>query len=644
MYHDDVRDSLIAEAAGLGTYSMSSMYPLEGGIEKLIVIGYERARGSLYNDITSFHPDQRDWSVDRAEWPSILHQFKPTKIDLRKRRLPTWMTRDGRVILDINDDPVLDYNEIPTTVSSKLEAPLMEAICRSNMNIHIKDIRARMLRDPKGGWNGSGRDPVRNGNLSMSMTRFRAKAGLLSWGKRDGSQALQEYMEKILPQACKDANSTKNFRDLHPHEMAEMRLQNVGRFPERSRMHQDHSETRKEEVKQEAIARIERLKQRFQVENNGMTSTGHDATEEDLNTRTTGGQKSGLKKRKRGTETSSDEQENEPEVFKIGRRRSSRTHTKSARLASLGSDRDIKEDSVLPSIWRSDRGNKEGIQPKFHGKGLAASESYYYGHNASSSGDKELSHNLQAIEASQLRRATRESLDDLRKKHEKSHPFSDAAVRQYSVRPEDLGEDDSDGLVTVDKSCSSISHAFMSGALQLEQTAMGDSTESQDKSTTNSGDLEKTSGNSGHSSEERNYDEENESNISDVIECHATEESQGSAGEELDNDNFLYLNPRTWAHQTLLHHLLEPTRRCYYSLTGQNAPFTNMFSSYISQFGDIQMTFNAVWNDLSLEGPPPLLTGIIEISPGEVVWNCERAPHISADVDRLMGEVFEADN
>lgn len=76
---------------------------------------------------------------------------------------------------------------------------------------------------------------VNENALSVRRTRFRDIAGCISWNGRAGSDVVKAYMDRILPQACKDANSTHTFRDLSRAEITEMHSRNIGSFPERSR-------------------------------------------------------------------------------------------------------------------------------------------------------------------------------------------------------------------------------------------------------------------------------------------------------------------------------------------------------------------------------------------------------------------------
>ncbi|MCJ1416080.1 hypothetical protein MMC32_002415 [Xylographa parallela] len=258
VYHDDIRDSLIAQANAQGTYR------------------YPHGVGTLPNDITAYKKEQRDWGADRANWPAILYQYEPTKPTPRTPKAANWKTAAGELILDIVNDPLLDYPELPDTISSCEKPAFLEAWFRSNSRIVMKDIRARMPQDPKGNWDG-GVDPIRSGTIGMRMTRFRETHGMISWRKKKGSEQIKAYMDSILPQACKDANSIEGFRVLHPHEKYALHLNNIGQMPERSHAGtKDLSDEKKAAVNQEARAKYESLKAAFEAKQ----ATGTTAVEQ----------------------------------------------------------------------------------------------------------------------------------------------------------------------------------------------------------------------------------------------------------------------------------------------------------------------------------------------------------------------------
>jgi hypothetical protein len=76
--------------------------------------------------------------------------------------------------------------------------------------------------------------PPRPGTVSMRATRFRLKAGCISWEPKAGSEKIADYILKLLPQSCIDANSTLSFRDLSKDEQEDATKPNEGTQPNRA--------------------------------------------------------------------------------------------------------------------------------------------------------------------------------------------------------------------------------------------------------------------------------------------------------------------------------------------------------------------------------------------------------------------------
>lgn len=135
-------------------------------------------------------------------------------------------------MLDPYNDPVLQWNEIPLVLSSKYEGYDMEVVRRLNPNIGFRDFRARMPRviikgqNPMDSWGLS--------TLSMRNTRFRLASCCLAWVDREGSNMLKAYLDTLLPEKCRDKNSTEDFRDLTRVEVDLAKLANKGKFLKRA--------------------------------------------------------------------------------------------------------------------------------------------------------------------------------------------------------------------------------------------------------------------------------------------------------------------------------------------------------------------------------------------------------------------------
>lgn len=205
---------------------------------------HERDSGKHQDDITSFHPDQKGWGEDRSCRPNILFQFEaPQNYKDQKQEVGNMMYGD-KIVLDPDNRPVRNFQEIPLTVSSKVEGWLMEAIRRQNHQITPSDFRARMPRDPSasnlrdsaGNWTGPGDDPLCTpGALDMRMTRWRAKHRCIAWTKKAGSEELKADLWGKMTDAQKNANSTEGMQDADNQELQSIQAINKGKYMQRSR-------------------------------------------------------------------------------------------------------------------------------------------------------------------------------------------------------------------------------------------------------------------------------------------------------------------------------------------------------------------------------------------------------------------------
>lgn len=140
---------------------------------------------------------------------------------------------EDRVVLDSDDNPIKLWPELPLLCSSKMSGAELEAISRTNPEIPLSAIRARMPWPFKG---GNLCAPPELNALRMRMRRFRNNAGLIAWNKREGSRQIKEELFKILGSKCIHENSTRSFgRDLTKEEVDKVLGVNEGTAPQRSR-------------------------------------------------------------------------------------------------------------------------------------------------------------------------------------------------------------------------------------------------------------------------------------------------------------------------------------------------------------------------------------------------------------------------
>lgn len=234
IYHDDYRHVWIAQ-------NPPSLYM------------HSRHQGNrAHNDITCYYEPHANWGEQRDDWPDINFQYDPPHRPRRKRQ-PDWLyTTEGWLVLDYKHQPVRDY-KMPLTLASKCDDFLCEAIMRDNYHefIQVQDLMARMP-----GKMINGREPHRVGTISMRMNRFRTWACCITWEPKVGSETKKAFMDSILPEACKQDNSTRNFRCLYDYEIKQMEMINVGNFPNKARQgKKDFSDANRDAKFQEAEKR-----------------------------------------------------------------------------------------------------------------------------------------------------------------------------------------------------------------------------------------------------------------------------------------------------------------------------------------------------------------------------------------------------
>lgn len=166
-----------------------------------------------------------------------------------------WMYR-GQIVLDPDNDPVLNWREIPLVLSSAYEGYDIEVVRRLNPNITYRDFRARMPRSIIKGT--TRKDSWGTSTLSMRNSRFRLATCCLAWAEREGSDEFKTFLDKLLPAECLATNSTESFRDLTPYEIKQMKAPNKGNFLSRAGLRglDEATRQRRNEIEQERSPKL----------------------------------------------------------------------------------------------------------------------------------------------------------------------------------------------------------------------------------------------------------------------------------------------------------------------------------------------------------------------------------------------------
>ncbi|KAL8737610.1 MAG: hypothetical protein Q9181_001511 [Wetmoreana brouardii] len=260
VYHKDIRQELIQLAANMGEWQV------------------EMVRGKDPLDVTAFHPAYAACGPEREDWPKILFQYLPTATDFEHAKPDLWIWYDGRVVIDVNNDGMPDYPELPYTLARHADPWLLVTIMRLNNHITLQDFRGRMVGDLK----LARADPLGRNRISMNMTRFRKFSCCLTWNTSRQKDIQREYLEKKLPRRCIRLNSTESFRMLDAWEVAELELQEAGKHLSRTRaLDKDKTPSHSHKVWHNKLKQVKMLKASFDRTHPEGTPNDYDTEDEE---------------------------------------------------------------------------------------------------------------------------------------------------------------------------------------------------------------------------------------------------------------------------------------------------------------------------------------------------------------------------
>ena len=176
-------------------------------------------------DITSFHPDQLNWSSNRLHRPSILTLWSEHPGSAPNYSLG-YLLFNGRLILDYAGNPIRAFRHLPLTISSTVGGFRVEAWNRQDIHrLRIDDILARLRTRIT----AQGREPLQRGaNLFDRAHSFRQNSGLIAFRIRSNAtkNAARAFLDSLRTPAQRAANKAID-RDLTPDELAT--LKDLGR-------------------------------------------------------------------------------------------------------------------------------------------------------------------------------------------------------------------------------------------------------------------------------------------------------------------------------------------------------------------------------------------------------------------------------
>lgn len=246
-----------------------------------------------------------------------------------------WYLHDGRVIIDMNNDAMYDYPEMPTTLARNADPWLLLTLMRMNNTISLQDIRGRMI----GEQNRARADPMGRNRISMNMQRFRKFACCLTWNAIRAVDVQRDYLDKKLPRRCIRQNSTKSFRTLYGWEVAELDTIDAGKYMNRTRAKErDTSKAKSNAVYEEKALIARTMRKAFDGEHPNGLPNDYDTEDEDYRAQqerlvTMPAPVAKMTEDNEPAEENDDESESEPEITAVkrnGRKRQKAENTKFA--------------------------------------------------------------------------------------------------------------------------------------------------------------------------------------------------------------------------------------------------------------------------------------------------------------------------
>ncbi|KAI4243715.1 MAG: hypothetical protein L6R40_003328 [Gallowayella cf. fulva] len=138
---------------------------------------------------------------------------------------------DGVYLLDRNDHPILDWPELPLTISGQVEGLFLELWYRLNRHITTENMLARCpALTQKAGPKSHRDDPKTQirplpgiSAYGNRRERHRLLIGTCAWDKKEGSASIQAQLKRVLPNSVlaelEQQGTTRTWRDLSNQEV-----------------------------------------------------------------------------------------------------------------------------------------------------------------------------------------------------------------------------------------------------------------------------------------------------------------------------------------------------------------------------------------------------------------------------------------
>ncbi|KAL8815455.1 MAG: hypothetical protein Q9223_005404 [Gallowayella weberi] len=187
---------------------------------------YPPAQGIHPDDKTAFHEAYANIDMRvRERRPRLLYQWDPPQ-KMPQYKHPGYMRDpgDNKLLLDLNGHVILDWPELPKTISGQVEGLWLEYWWRLNRHISTENMLARCPKMTQKGDKTQNRTLPGISAYGNRRERDRLLIGTRAWEEKEGSSLIKSRMKQVMPNRVlaelAQYGTTSTWRDLKNNEIS----------------------------------------------------------------------------------------------------------------------------------------------------------------------------------------------------------------------------------------------------------------------------------------------------------------------------------------------------------------------------------------------------------------------------------------
>ncbi|KAL8848630.1 MAG: hypothetical protein Q9221_006355 [Calogaya cf. arnoldii] len=199
--HSSIRRRLIDDAAKEGRYD------------------FEWGKGKDPDDQTAYYPKYKAWGPRREHFAAILFVYKNENYAYPDYPIRDWYDEE-KIVLGPDNTPVLDWGQLPSTISYRVTGLEMEALLRHDIRLTMRDLLDRMPSMVK----NEEEMQKQLKNLMSRMDMARLRQGFRCWNPfGEAGRKQNEWIDEWVPKKFRRLNDTSGWREPTEEEVAAWR-------------------------------------------------------------------------------------------------------------------------------------------------------------------------------------------------------------------------------------------------------------------------------------------------------------------------------------------------------------------------------------------------------------------------------------